>query len=596
MIMQLTKGALLQEGKYTIESVLGQGSFGITYLATTKFKGSLGDISVKVAIKEFFARDLNLRHPDGTVAEVSSGSLSGKYAKDFQREVKNLSSLKHPNIINVLEDFSENNTHYYVMEYLEGGNLDDYIQSKGRLSEDEALDIASQMTSALSYMHSNNMLHLDLKPKNVMRRSDGTICLIDFGLSKQYESSGEPESSTTIGLGTPGYAPLEQGCSDERKNFAPTLDVYAFGASIFKMLTGKTPPRASDIMNDGFPSEELEALGVSPETIARIERMMSPRKKDRPQRVEECGLLVGMVHQERNTATIVEDTEVLERKNREDEKSKIYTSEKQEQKKAGNREKLVQMVICCIIGLITLGVISFYNRSIKLPSSECVEASYLNGILTVNGIEYPMVDIEGGTFMMGSQEYDDEYPIHKVTISSYSIGKYEVTQELWKAVMNDSPNYYRNSRQPIEASYDDCITFIQKLNTLTGLNFKLPTEAQWEYAARGGNLSKGHEYSGSSNLGVIAWSLDNSSYSAQDVGLKSPNELGIHDMSGNVWEWCCDWYGKYSLYSQTNPVGPSEGTKRVARGGGAKDIAWNCRVSVRYPVYDGGTVGMRLCL
>lgn len=286
--MRLNKGSVLQKGKYVIESVLGQGSFGITYLATTKFQGPLGDISVKVAIKEFFARDLNLRHPDGTVEEVSSGSLSGKYAKDFQREAKNLSSLKHPNIINVLEAFSENNTHYYVMEYLDRGNLDDYIQSKERLSEFEALDIASQISSALSYMHSHKMLHLDLKPKNVMRRSDGSVCLIDFGLSKQYESSGEPESSTTIGLGTPGYAPLEQGSSDERMNFAPTLDIYALGASIFKMLTGKTPPRASDIMNDGFPSEELDTLGVSPETIAKVERMMSPRRKDRPQSVSDC--------------------------------------------------------------------------------------------------------------------------------------------------------------------------------------------------------------------------------------------------------------------------------------------------------------------
>lgn len=365
--MRLNKGSVLQKGKYTIEFVLGQGSFGITYLATTKFHGPLGEISVKVAIKEFFARDLNLRHPDGTVAEVSSGSLSGKYAKDFQREAKNLSSLKHPNIINVLEAFSENNTHYYVMEYLDGGNLDDYIQSKGKLSESEALAIASQMSSALSYMHSHNMLHLDLKPRNVMRRSDGTVCLIDFGLSKQYESSGEPESSTTIGLGTPGYAPLEQGSSDERKNFAPTLDIYALGASVFKMLTGKTPPRASDIMNDGFPSEELEALGIRSETIQMIERMMSPRKKDRPQSVVECGLMAADSCILKEAVSCTDDTELLKEEAKE-ETEVVEASGSEEDVRTIDYKEPEQnhwkwgLLVIALLGLFAFGSVRYYDH------------------------------------------------------------------------------------------------------------------------------------------------------------------------------------------------------------------------------------------
>ncbi len=207
--MQLTNGTLLQGGKYRIESVLGQGAYGITYLATTKVKGPLGDIAVKLAIKEFFSKELNTRKVDGNVSEVSSESLAGKYSNMFLREARNLSHLKHDGIVNVLEAFSENNTHYYVMEYVDGGSLDAYIRSKGCLSERETLSLARQIGSALSFMHENKMLHLDLKPKNIMLRADGTLCLIDFGLSKQYEADGEPESSTTIGLGTPGYAPLE---------------------------------------------------------------------------------------------------------------------------------------------------------------------------------------------------------------------------------------------------------------------------------------------------------------------------------------------------------------------------------------------------
>ena len=148
--MQLTNGTLLQGGKYRIESVLGLGAYGITYLATTKVKGPLGDIAVKVAIKEFFSKELNTRKVDGNVSEVSSDSLAGKYSNMFLREARNLSHLKHDGIVNVLEAFSENNTHYYVMEYVDGGSQDAYIRSKGRLSERETLSLARQIGSTLT--------------------------------------------------------------------------------------------------------------------------------------------------------------------------------------------------------------------------------------------------------------------------------------------------------------------------------------------------------------------------------------------------------------------------------------------------------------
>ena len=622
LIMHLNKETPLQRGKYIIESVLGQGSFGITYLATTKFQGTLGDISVKVAIKEFFARDLNLRHPGGTVAEVSSGSLSGKYARDFQREAKNLSSLKHPNIINVLESFSENNTHYYVMEYLDGGNLDDYIHSKGQLSESEALDIASQMAQALSYMHSHNMLHLDLKPKNVMRRSDGTICLIDFGLSKQYESSGEPESSTTIGLGTPGYAPLEQGSSDERKNFAPTLDIYALGASVFKMVTGKTPPRASDIMNDGFPSDELAALGISSATISTIERMMSPRKKDRPQSVEECGLGSTDIYIE-NKSSLVEETDIPE------EKTNIIAI----QDSVDNNNKPVSYKLLAItfmtFVILFVGIVAFsgyakykkendrnyYSRTLG------INASYdqASRILTVNGVEYPMVYVKGGSFTMGSdseEAFDDEKPPHRVRLGSYCIGKYEVTQDLWTTIMGDNSmltSFYGGLRKPAACvSWNECQEFIIRLNRLTGQSFSLPTEAQWEFAAIGGINSRGYKYPGSNELSDVVFSDSAEDHTAGDnheVGITLPNELGIYDMAGNVLEWCSDWYGRYDSSNSVNPKGPKTGNHRVIRGGSCgiakgsngvnEYLSRRCRVSNRksdFPYGGNNSIGFRLCL
>ena len=286
----LTSGTLLQ-GKsytYTIQQVLGQGSFGITYLATTKVKiaGALGalETTMQVAIKEFFMRDINGRK-ENTVTTGSQGGLYANYKKKFAREAENLSKLDHPNIVKVLEYFEANNTIYYAMEYVEGGSLDAYITQKDGLPEAECVKYAKQIGAALSYMHAHKMLHLDLKPGNVMLRKNGDVVLIDFGLSKQYDESGNPETSTTVGGGTPGYAPLEQANYHEGKDFPVTMDVYALGATMYKMLTGMRPPEAVEILNEGFPAYVLQKYQVSDTLIACVGKAMSPMKKDRPQHI-----------------------------------------------------------------------------------------------------------------------------------------------------------------------------------------------------------------------------------------------------------------------------------------------------------------------
>lgn len=240
------------------------------------------------------------------------------------------------------------------------------------------------------------------------------------------------------------------------------------------------------------------------------------------------------------------------------------------------------------------------------------------------------VKVEGGTFVMGatseqgSDAYSSESPTHSVTLSDYYIGKYEVTQGLWEAVMsysgkcadgsslssyssdvwlgsNPSSSYGVGANYPAYyVSHDDIVNiFLPRLNKITGKTFRLPTEAEWEYAARGGNKSKGYKYSGSNTIDDVAWYSSNSSSRTHEVGTKQPNELGIYDMSGNVWEWCSDWYGSYTGSSQTDPTGPTSGSYRVLRGGGWNDIARICRVSFRYsypPSFRYSSRGFRLVL
>ena len=220
-----------------------------------------------------------------------------------------------------------------------------------------------------------------------------------------------------------------------------------------------------------------------------------------------------------------------------------------------------------------------------------VETSY-------GSVLFDMAKVEGGTFTMGAQSvsssqsnydkdaYSDESPIHEVTLSTFYIGKTEVTQKLWYVVMGTYPSisntYGRGDDYPVyNVSYTQCEQFISKLNSLTKKTFRMPTEAEWEYAARGGNNSEKSKYSGNNTVGSVAWYKNNSNNKSHSVAQKEANEVQVYDMSGNVWEWCSDWYGNYSMSDQTNPTGASSGPGRVIRGGGYNDAATECRVSVR---------------
>ena len=652
--MELKQGTLLQGGKYKIEATLGQGTFGITYLGTARFTihGGLGamEIVTKVAIKEFFMREMNVRDRDGKTVEGSSSSVFTNYRHRFRREAENLAKLHHPNIIRVYDVFDENGTTYYSMEYVEGLTLDAYIQQHHPLPEADAIAILGRVCSALSFMHSQRMLHLDIKPKNIMCSTKGEVFLIDFGLSKQFSVDGEPESSTTIGAGTPGYAPIEQVKQIKDGTFPATLDIYALGATIYKTLTGQRPPEATDILNDGFPDGPLVQLHRSPSLIKVIARCMSPMKKDRYQTVADLLRAYPALAAEDEKTEIKEDTEATILDDVQPVKHptgdapvpppivepEIIVQPSPKEKKAIEPSKDIarpaasmksirtEFFLAVLAGLLFILLLFGAIAIIRCTNDHSSEDTLQHDLLaydtvaadtvdydtvvdiprptgqyldfTVNGVTFTMVRVEGGTFMMGAtdEEEDAEYnekPAHQVTLSDYYIGQTEVTQALWKAVMGESSTshvghwiseYGLGANYPAyDISYDDVLSFISKLNSLTGRTFRMPTEAEWEYAARGGNKSKGNLYSGGNTLDKVGWYSNNSSFKPHPVAQKTANELGLYDMSGNVWEWCSDRYGAYSSSPQINPTGPSTGSYRVLRGGSWYYNATSCRVANR---------------
>ena len=549
----LRENTILQGGKYTIISILGQGGFGITYL------GVQSGLDRKVAIKEFFIREMCKR--DDSTNHVTLGTEGSRetvdmYRQKFLKEARSIAQLNHPNIVRIIDVFEENGTAYYVMEYAEGGSLKDKVKENGSLSEAVATRYIIQVAEALDYIHQRNMNHLDVKPGNIMLNEKDETLLIDFGLSKQYDaSSGSQTSSTPIGI-SEGYAPMEQYKRGGVSVFSPETDIYALGATFFNLLTGVTPPSASDVYEDGIPVKELESKGVSRKAISVISQAMAGRKKDRLKSAQAFINALSKSNKAKAKTNVKdEDTTV------------IAVPEKHGFKKRK---------IWIGIGIMAVAVV--------LIGLELISSNYItvNGkiykqlpqkTITVNGVSFDMIWVGAGTFTMGAdtaRRYDVR-PAHIVTLTkNYYIGKTEVTQALWEAVMVQNPSEFKGASKPVhDISLNDCKLFLSKLNTLTGLNFRLPTEAEWEYAARGGNRSCNYNYSGSCDIDEVAWHRDNSNGTVHVVATKKPNELGIYDMSGNVAEWCNDWYNDkyYKQFQRIDPTGPTDGQDFVVRGG-----------------------------
>ena len=575
----LTVGTLLKGGEYRVMRHIGSGGFGNTYEVEHTRLGK------RMAMKEFFMRGINQR--EGTTVTVSVAENKPTFEQmreKFYKEAQRLARLEDLHIVSVNDFFEENGTVYYVMALIDGLSLAAVMKQQGKtFTEQEVRRILPQILAALRCVHRQSLFHLDIKPGNILQNADGHCWLIDFGASKQMSTAESQTLSTSTGLCyTPGYAPTEQ-ISGNVKRIGPWTDFYALGATVYHLLTGHVPPSPDDVFNDDaeafdFPSD------ISAGLREVIVWLMQPRPKDRPQSVDEIGERLKvpspvtptpvMTERKPSDDTIAAKPQTSEALLHDEKRPKV--EKKQEEIAAEEKEPDAE------------------------PPSDIEPAT----AAAVRQIVDNMVEVMGGTFKMGREKQgffsflstnDDQ--CHWVTLSSsFSIGKYPVTQKEWEAVMGYNHSACPGADRPVtNVSREEVMAFIGKLNRLTGLHFRLPTEAEWEYAARGGRKSKGYQYAGSDDLDEVGW-YDVGEAGSYSVGKKAPNELGLYDMSGNVWEMCQDYYGPYDEEDAVDPKGDAYSDFYVQRGGCWINSEQECRVYYR-GVGDGdaqSTLGFRL--
>ena len=457
--LSLPHGYVLQgkKNRYIIDRVLGQGAFGITYLARYKasIKGDIGSGTVwaQVAVKEFFMKDMNTRDgSSGYLNDSSQDSLIGRYRRAFMREARNLSGLHHDNIVNVFEVIEANNTVYLVMEYINGGSLDEYIAAKGHLSEQESIEKMLKLCSAVGCMHEQRLLHLDIKPKNVMLDEDDNLYLIDFGLSKQYTADGAPETSTSIGLGTPGFAPVEQAeHQDGDKKFRATIDIYALGATLYKMLTGNMPPKASQVSDSALDGDniipiQLKASGISEEVTSVVTMAMWPSSSKRYQTVAdfECALRnVQALNTQRqyeddhtfaalrsDTATAynaklqtIEDSQPISQRNQE---HKLVTDSAKESRKVLHKWLCI-VGFALFAGLILFLFLSKCQSRDKIPTHRQEQEQIITTEQAIETVEQPDNQVGTNTNAPESAEFKPE-SVH-VALNSISLNKTKLKLE-----------------------------------------------------------------------------------------------------------------------------------------------------------------------
>lgn len=559
-IQSLQPGTTLCNGKYIIENKIGEGGFGITYKAT---QSGLGRI---VCIKEYFPAGKCVRNTQDNTVHLQgiANELYEKHRNAFVREAQTLASLHHPNIVEVIDVFDENNTSYMVMSFIEGRSLQNIVTTEGKLTYPVAVNYMAQITNAVGYIHERHLLHRDIKPDNIMITSDYKAILIDFGSARKFEQDKTQMHTSML---THGYAPTEQYTANSRKG--EYTDIYAIGATLYFVLTGQVPIEAAARLTEKMPEPKELSPEIPPEANRTILKAMQIKAENRHQTTKE----------------FMDDLRNIR-------PSKLIDESiggKISRKKIG-RFFIVSILISVV--LTALLVLFFVTTGEETKTNEEKKTKTYDFMQNIKS-EYPMIKVEGGFFIMGdngndAKEKDVDTYAHKVAVDDFYIGQYEVSQELWNEIMGYNPAEYKpvhddNGKEyskeergkfPVEnVTYKEVENFITKLNKSTGKQFSLPTEAEWEYAARGGKMSKGYNFSGSEYSDKIIFRREHPSTIENN---SSVNELGIYQMSGNIAELCIDYYSE-DFYNKSvnskNPVNKirNKDNSHVVRGGSYKD-------------------------
>ncbi|OBQ34358.1 MAG: hypothetical protein AN487_18360 [Anabaena sp. CRKS33] len=539
-----TPGQLLKKGQYEIIDTLGQGGFGITYLAQDHKRKK------EVAIKSLNVSFLKQRYRDKYGNTEDFGEFLAQEQDKFNTEAMVLATFDHPHIVKVYPElFQENGLSCMVMEYVKGKNLEQYLYANGVFSESAGLGIIKGIGEALSYIHSRNYLHRDIKPANILlREEDNKAILIDFGLAREVNFA---ELMSLTNAKTPVFAPPEQ--FENRSNFTPALDIYALAATLYVIIAVHEPPfipLPSPYLNAKIMLDMKMAIeppqkynsAISQKVNDAILKGMELDYQNRPQSITEWFRFLGIQSQNNHLKTFTFEV--------------VTTNAKG-------------------------SIINKRNHS----------ANYFVEDLG-NGVMLEMVEIPAGTFYMGSPEdeakrLDSESPQHQVNVPSFFIGKYSLTQVQYQAIMRNNPARFKGANRPIECvSWNDAVVFCQELSQKTGKNYKLPSEAQWEYACRAGTTTP--FYFGESitsdlvnyNGEYVYAAAPKGQYRKQttDVGTFPPNAFGLYDMHGNVCEWCeDDWQENYINAPINVPALISLINIKLLRGGSWDYSPGNCR-------------------
>ena len=583
---------------YTIKRKLGEGGMAEVWYAEN---GIGNPASIKFLKKKFCEEE--------TVVER------------FRNEAMVMVKLKHPNIRQVYDYVTVDGLPCIVMEYLEGKDLKALVRERGRIDSATAARYWNEIASALSYTHTKGVIHRDIKPSNIFVTEDGHIKLLDFGIAKVRDSVSGTQTGQK--LGTLVYMSPEQ--ITDAKHVDKRTDLYSLAVTFVHLLSGCVPydtDSSSDFaIMEQIVREPLDMSGVPSEWKTFLTPYMAKKPENRPA-LREFGTETETRSDSDGDNTLVE-TVAHPKPNVSPEPVKppknVRPKEDSPKPSSKSRKRLPWIlggVVAVIILVVVLGVTLGKGKTNKAVDESNVVAEEPSAIIsspevealaqtyTVNGVSFTMKYVEGGTFQMGSDDSeasDDEKPVHSVVLSDFCIGETEVTQALWESVMGTTVREQRDKAHPslpmrgegasypmYYVSWNEAVEFCNKLNEKLrgqlpfGYRFALPTEAQWEYAARGGNKSQHYKYAGNNSIDDVAWYTSTTNDSGtKPVKTKQPNELGLYDMSGNVYEWCEDWEGIYSSSAKTDPGGPSSGSCRVLRGGGWYCDARYCRVSYR---------------